>query len=72
VVGKIPANASMLENLGCYPAFTLSEWQAFTPPEKALAMEMRWCRVRYLGLIGWAYAEYLTEGGEDAEGKLDR
>lgn len=63
VIGRIPGNFKMLENLGCYPDFTIAEWESFDSKEREQAMIMRWCKVRYLNVIGWVYAKYLVEGG---------
>lgn len=62
IVSRIPGDFKSLVNLACYPNFTFSEWERFSDTERTLAMEVRWCKVRYKDVTGWVYARYLTEG----------
>jgi len=61
VIGKIPYNATGLANLGCFPEFSVREWNKFSKQETKLALELRWCRVSFGNLEGWSYAKYLME-----------
>jgi uncharacterized protein YraI len=62
IIGTVPSDFKHLKNLACYPDFTITEWEQFNQYERKLAMEMRWCRVKYKDIIGWVNAKYLTEG----------
>jgi len=61
IIGRVPHDAQKLENLGCFPEFTAADWQSFTPEERHLASQIRWCRIRFHGQTGWVFGKYLTE-----------
>ncbi|MBX2868846.1 MAG: SH3 domain-containing protein [Acidiferrobacterales bacterium] len=61
VVGKLRANSTDLENLGCFPEFSSIEWESFSQKERQLVVDMRWCKIRYRQTTGWVYGKYLEE-----------
>ena len=61
VVGLLSHDAKDIENLGCSPDFSISDWERFTELERFAAAELRWCRIAHEGLLGWAAARYLEE-----------
>lgn len=63
-VGRIPAGAACVRNLGCRGGLSFDEFTTLSPAERALreAQHPRWCRVEYRGMTGWAAARYLAEG----------
>lgn len=60
-IGRIPAAADGLVNLGCEGGLSFAEWQKAGPEERAAAAKTRWCRIDYNGAIGWVAARYLAE-----------
>lgn len=62
VVAQIPSGFEHLENLGCSPAFTITDWERFSEYERDLAISMRWCRIQFHDHVGWVKGSYLQEG----------
>lgn len=62
VVAQIPSEYAHLENLGCNPTFTTTEWARFSEYERNVAVSLRWCRVRFQDHMGWVKGSYLQEG----------
>lgn len=60
-IGRIPAAADGLVNLGCKGGLAFAEWQKASPDERAAAAKTRWCRIGYNGATGWVAARYLAE-----------
>ena len=63
IVGRIPAAATGLRNLGCRGVPTFEEWQRMSEAEKRRAARLRWCRVEFRGNTGWVAGRFLREGG---------
>lgn len=61
VTGSLPYDAKGLENLGCFPQFNAAEWSNLSKRERVLAINMRWCKIRFKGRTGWVYGRYLVE-----------
>jgi heat shock protein HslJ len=62
VVGKAPADADGLRNLGCQGGMTLDEFTKASEAERAAARYRRWCKVEFQGTTGWAAGWHLGEG----------
>ncbi len=62
ILARIPSGFLHLENLGCSPEFTLSDWERFSEHEREVALSLRWCRVRFQDQVGWVKGSYLEEG----------
>ncbi len=62
VVAPIPSGFLHLENLGCSPAFVITDWERFSEYERDVAISLRWCRVRFHDHVGWVKGSYLQEG----------
>ena len=64
VVGRIPANADCVRNLGCRGGLTFTEFSTLSKAEQAerLRENPRWCRVEYQGVTGWVAGRYVAEG----------
>ncbi len=62
VVAQIPSGFAHLENLGCSPAFMITDWERFSEYERDVAISLRWCRVRFHDHVGWVKGIYLQEG----------
>ncbi len=62
VVVRIPSGFKHLENLGCSPALTITDWERFSEYERDVAVSLRWCRVGYHQHVGWVKGTYLQEG----------
>ncbi len=62
VVAQIPSGFAHLENLGCSPAFRITDWERFSKYERDVAVSLRWCRVRFHDHMGWVKGSYLQEG----------
>jgi hypothetical protein len=65
ILGRIPADAQCLRNLGCSGGLSLEEFNALGEAEKQqrLATHPRWCNVEHQGLTGWVEARFLAEAG---------
>ncbi len=63
IVGRIPAGAMGLRNLGCRGIPSFEEWQRMSEAEKRRSARSRWCRVEFQGRIGWVAGRFLREGG---------
>lgn len=61
IIGKIPSDYKHLNNIACYPEFTINEWDQFNAHERKTALDMRWCKVKYKNIVGWVCAKFLTE-----------
>jgi hypothetical protein len=62
VVAPIPSGFLHLENLGCSPVLTITDWERFSEYERDVAVSLRWCRVRFHDHVGWVKGSYLQEG----------
>lgn len=62
VIAQIPSEFTHLENLGCSPAFMITDWERFSEYERDVAVSLRWCRVRFHDHVGWVKGSYLQEG----------
>jgi uncharacterized protein YraI len=60
-LGVIPSNVRKLQNLGCIHEPTYPQWLAMSEEERRQAAELRWCRIRYLGVAGWVRGRHLKE-----------
>lgn len=60
-IGRIPADADGLRNLGCEGGMSFGAWQQATDAERAAASRTRWCRVEYDGMTGWVAGWFLAE-----------
>ncbi len=58
---KLAHDTAKLLNLGCYPDFSIGEWEQLSAKERKLSSDMRWCRVMFKGQTGWIFARYLQE-----------
>jgi Bacterial SH3 domain len=63
-IGKIPANASCVRNLGCQGGLSFEEFTQLPEVDQKRRAEEnpRWCKVEYQGMVGWVAGRYLTEG----------
>jgi heat shock protein HslJ len=61
-IGRIPAGADGLVNLGCEGGLSFVEWRAASAEARAAATNARWCRIEYSGVVGWVAGRYLAEG----------
>lgn len=66
-IGEIPYDGDGIRNLGCEGGLSFAEWQQASDAERAAAAALRWCRVGYGGIEGWAAGRYLAEGSAPAE-----
>ncbi len=62
VVAQIPSGFAHLENLGCSPDFSMSDWEDFSNYERDVAISLRWCRVRFYEQVGWVKGTFIQEG----------
>jgi hypothetical protein len=62
-IGRIPADAKCLRNLGCQGGLSFDEFNHLSESEKQrrLATNPRWCKVEYQGATGWVEGRFLTE-----------
>jgi hypothetical protein len=60
-LGAIPSDGRKLDNLGCINEPTYQEWLAMSEDQRLQAVEGRWCRVRYRGVVGWVRGKFLRE-----------
>lgn len=65
-IGEIPHDADGVKNLGCQGGLSFAQWQAATPAEREAAKRVRWCRVAFGGVTGWAAGRFLAEGAAPA------
>jgi hypothetical protein len=63
-IGRIPASANCLTNLGCEGGLRFAEYSALSAEARAqrLAANPRWCKVDFRGALGWVAGTYLREG----------
>ncbi|HWR88283.1 MAG TPA: hypothetical protein VN277_07680 [Acidiferrobacterales bacterium] len=63
-IGRIPADANCLRNLGCEGGLSFAEYSELSAEARAqrLAANPRWCQVDFRGTIGWVAGAYLREG----------
>jgi len=63
-IGRIPADAQCLRNLGCQGGLSFEEFNTLSAEEKQrrLTANPRWCKVDYQGTIGWVEGRFLAEG----------
>lgn len=63
-IGRIPADARCVRNLGCSGGLTFDEFTTLSPAERERRAQEnpRWCKVEYEGRVGWAAGRYLAEG----------
>jgi heat shock protein HslJ len=62
VVGRIPAGADGLRNMGCQGGLTLEQFSSATDAEKEAARFTRWCKVGFEGKEGWVAGWHVGEG----------
>lgn len=60
-LGRIPGDATRIQNLGCEGGLSFEAFQTATDAEKAAAADLRWCRVAHAGREGWIRARHLVE-----------
>ena len=63
ILGRIPADAQCLRNLGCSGGLSLEEFSSLGEAEKQqrLARHPRWCKVEHQGVTGWVEGRFLAE-----------
>jgi heat shock protein HslJ len=65
-IGRIPAEADGLVNRGCAGGLSFEEWQGANAEARAAAINLRWCRIEYSGVVGWVAGRYLAESASPA------
>ncbi|MBS1142155.1 MAG: hypothetical protein H6R13_3608 [Proteobacteria bacterium] len=62
-IGKLPTGARCLRSLGCQGGLSLAEFTSLSAADQQqrAAANPRWCKVNYLGLIGWVEGRFLAE-----------
>ena len=62
-IGRIPAYAACLRNLGCQGGLTFEEFTTLSEADRKRRAEEnpRWCKVEYRGTVGWVAGRYLAE-----------
>lgn len=65
-IGRIPATADGIRNLGCIGGLSFADWQKASEEERAAGARTRWCKIEYAGVEGWVAGWYLGEGSAPA------
>jgi hypothetical protein len=62
-LARIPSNATCLRSLGCQGGLTFAEFTTLSEEDqrRRAAENPRWCKVEYMGAVGWVAGHYLAE-----------
>lgn len=62
-IGRLPADAACVRNLGCQGGLTLDEFSKLDKDaqQRRLQENPRWCKVEYQGTTGWVEGQFLAE-----------
>jgi len=61
-VGELPPNADSIHYDFCVGESTYQEWTEMNDAEREAAARLRWCRISWNGIEGWAAGRFLGEG----------
>lgn len=65
-VGELPPNADGIHYDFCVGEWTYQEWTEMSDAERDAAARLRWCRIAWNGVEGWAAGRFLGEGDPPA------
>lgn len=61
-VGELPPDADGIHYDFCIGETTYQEWTEMSDAEREAATRLRWCRISWNGVSGWAAGRFLGEG----------